>query len=129
MHKSLLAVVLVFSLVLPPLSIARQSPPQTKKAETRPATDKPPDPAGEKDAVPQGAGLQQRGIDLVKDAGEEAAKLDDRRSAARIQAAAGEALWPFDKEVAQKFFRSAFEAALTYYRDGRNEVLDPVTRL
>ncbi|MBX3278217.1 MAG: hypothetical protein KF868_09465 [Acidobacteria bacterium] len=72
------------------------------------------------------ARLRQLSIDLLRDAGEEAAKLNDRRSAALIQINAGKALCSVDLERARKFFNSGFEAALEYYRDGKNQLTDPI---
>ena len=128
MRTTSLAVGLIFSLLLSHAGLLKQSPTQTKKEDVRPATTAP-DLAKEKETTSSDAVFRQRGIDLIKDAGEEASKLDDHRSAARIQVAAGESLWAYDREAAQKFFRAAFDAALTYYREGKNEVLDPATRL
>ena len=80
-------------------------------------------PADEEGAIPKVennpniAELRQRGIDLTQQVGEEASGLDDRRSAAIIQAVAADVLWPHRKEPARDLFRKAFEIAATYYKE------------
>src|SRR5215475_7159200 len=101
----------------------RQSPvvPATSKGKKAPKETT--QPADEKGAIPKVenkpnmAELRQRGIDLAQQVGEEANGLDDRRSAAIIQAVAADVLWPHRKELARDLFRKAFETAATYYKE------------
>ena len=67
--------------------------------------------------TPNLAELRQRGIDLAQQVGEEANGIDDRRSAAIIQAVAADVLWPHRKEPARDLFRRAFETAVTHYKE------------
>ena len=48
--------------------------------------------------------IRQAAENFVRQAAEEAASLDDPRSAVRIQGMAAEALWNHDKEYARKLF-------------------------
>jgi hypothetical protein len=66
---------------------------------------------------PNLAELRQRGIDLAQNVGEEANGIDERRSAAIIQAVAADVLWPHRKEPARDLFRKAFETAANYYKE------------
>jgi tetratricopeptide (TPR) repeat protein len=101
----------------------RQTPslPAPSKEKKAPKDTK--QPAGEEGATlkventPNLAELRQRGIDLVQQVGEEANGIDDRRSAAIIQAAAADVLWPHRKEPARDLFRRAFETATTHYKE------------
>ncbi len=63
--------------------------------------------------------IRQAAEVLIRQAAEEAASIDDRRSAVRIQGMAAEALWNRDQEYARKIFRRAFDAAIAYYREGK----------
>src|SRR5215510_1219999 len=67
--------------------------------------------------TPNLAELRQRGIDLAQQVGEEANGIDDRRSAAIIQAVAADVLWPHRNEPARELFRKAFETAATHYKE------------
>src|SRR5262245_49686152 len=67
--------------------------------------------------TPNLAELRQRAIDLAQQVGEEANGIDDRRSAAIIQAGAATALAPHRKKPARDLFRRAFETAVTHYKD------------
>src|SRR5262245_56142916 len=97
--------------VVPAPSKEKKAPKDTKQ------------PADEESATlkventPNLAELRQRGIDLVQQVGEEANGIDDRRSAAIIQAVAADVLWPHRKEPARDLFRRAFETAVTHYKD------------
>jgi len=67
--------------------------------------------------TPNIAELRQRAIDLAQQVGEDANGIDDRRSAAIIQAVAADVLWPHRKEPARDLFRRAFETAVTHYKE------------
>ena len=67
--------------------------------------------------------LQQTAQMLIRQAAEEAALLDDRRSSAKIQAHAADALWNQDTEYARKLFVRAFDRAITNYREGKDSRL------
>lgn len=75
--------------------------------------------------------LEERGFDLLHEVGDQALKLEDRRSGARLQTDVAELIWPREqeRELAGKLFRHAFELALALYLDSQTENLDPVTRL
>src|SRR5581483_9778045 len=49
--------------------------------------------------------LQQRGLLLIVQSGDEAASLSDKRTAARLQATAADTLWDHDHETALKYYR------------------------
>lgn len=66
---------------------------------------------------PNLAELRQRGIDIAQQIGEEANGIDDRRSAAIIQAVAADIIWPYREEIARDLFRKAFETAATHYQE------------
>ena len=70
--------------------------------------------------------LEVRGIELIREAGREAASLPDRRQAVRIQASAADSLWKHDESSARSFFQQAFDNASTYYRDTSDENVDKV---
>src|SRR5215510_15999730 len=67
--------------------------------------------------TPNLAELRQRAIDLAQQVGEEANGIDDRRSAAIIQAVAADVLWPHRQEPARDLFRKAFETGANYYKE------------
>jgi hypothetical protein len=97
------------------------APPAPSKEKKAPKDTK--QPADEESATlkventPNLAELRQRGIDLAQQVGEEANGIDDRRSAAIIQAVAADVLWPHRKEPARDLFRRAFETATTHYKE------------
>src|SRR5262245_51110238 len=97
------------------------APPTPSKEKKAPKdTAQPSDEEGEKlkvENTPNLAELRQRGIDLAQQVGEEANGIDDRRSAAIIQAVAADVLWPHRKEHARDLFRRAFEIATTHYKE------------
>src|SRR5438876_306058 len=57
---------------------------------------------------------QLRAIDLLKQAGDEAASISDARSGARMQATAADQLWERDRDFSRKLFESAFDIAVKY---------------
>ncbi|MCW5971519.1 MAG: hypothetical protein KIT57_23675 [Blastocatellales bacterium] len=77
----------------------------------------------------KGKEVQQFAIDLIKDAGAQAAQLEDQKSAAQIRIAAAEALAHHDRDAAGDLYRSAFDAAFEWYRTVKDLTRDPVTRL
>lgn len=101
----------------------RQSPVVPAPSKEKKAPKDTTRPADEEEATPKVenkpniAELRQRGIDLAQQVGEEANGIDDRRSAAIIQAVAADVLWPNRKEMARDLFRKAFETAATYYKE------------
>lgn len=60
--------------------------------------------------------VREAAQNMIRQAAEEAARLDDRRCAARIQGAAANAIWSSDRDHARILFRRAFAAATDYYR-------------
>src|SRR5215475_1342948 len=97
------------------------APPNSSKEKKAPKdTAQPSDEEGatlKVENTPNIAELRQRGIDLAQQVGEEANGIDDRRSAAIIQAVAADVLWPHRKEHARDLFRRAFETATTHYKE------------
>ncbi len=71
---------------------------------------------------------QRRGVDIIKNAASEASSLDDRRSSIRILGKAADALWEKDKEYSRQLFRKAFEDALEYHNDVKDDGLERMTR-
>lgn len=65
--------------------------------------------------------LQVRSMTMLEQTGREAALLEDRRQAARLQALAADAVWPLQKELARRYFAEAFQIADEYYRQGRDD--------
>ena len=63
--------------------------------------------------------VRRRALDLLRQAGDEASNISDGRQAARLQSKAADLLWDHDRETAQKFFESAFDIAIRYYRDNK----------
>jgi hypothetical protein len=108
------------------LAVSLAGPAQQKPGKSSPAS--PPADAERQSAEPELSALQQRGLGLLRQAGEEAASLDDRRSAARIQAVVADTLWEHDAEMARALFQKAFDAALAYYRESKDDNTDRVTR-
>ena len=104
-------------------SSKRQSPVVPAPSKEKIAPKDTTQPAAEEGAIlkvenkPNIAELRQRGIDVAQLVGEEANGLDDRRSAAIIQAVAADVIWPQRKEPARELFRKAFETAANYYKD------------
>jgi|GEM_PF-1840118 len=74
-----------------------------------------------KDAELEASLLQQRGLGLIRQAADDAVGLEDRRGAVRVQATAADVLWERDEERARKLFQSAFEMAVSYYRDTKDD--------
>jgi len=109
-------------------------------AQQKPAKSSKPQPAAEaegkdkdegkekKEAEAEMTVLQQRGLDLLRQAAEDAIGIEDRRSSAKILAAAADALWERDQERARKLFQHAFETAVNYYRDTKDDNLVRVTQ-
>src|SRR5215475_2446593 len=101
----------------------RQTPAVPDSSKEKKAPDVTTKPAREEGAAlkvenkPNLAELRQRGIDLAQRVGEEANGIDERRSAAIIQAVAADVLWPQLKEPARDLFQKAFETAANYYKD------------
>jgi hypothetical protein len=97
------------------------APPTPSKEKKSPKDTK--QPADEESATlkventPNLAELRQRAIDLAQQVGEDANGIDDRRSAAIIQAVSADVLWPHRKEPARDLFRRAFETAVTHYKE------------
>src|SRR5262245_22106360 len=104
-------------------SSKRQSPVVPAPSKEKIAPKDTTQPADEEGATlkvenkPNIAELRQRGMDVAQLVGEEANGLDDRRSAAIIQAVAADVIWPQRKEPARELFRKAFETAANYYKD------------
>ncbi len=135
------SIILGLVLALATNSLAQQPP--SKPAQKQPASEAEAKAAKEQEEAKEKAAaekkieearqkwLEERGFDLLRDVGEKAMKLEDRRSAARLQVDVAELLWPReqDRELAGKLFRRAFELALAYYLESQTENLEPVTRL
>ncbi|MCW5970482.1 MAG: hypothetical protein KIT57_18430 [Blastocatellales bacterium] len=72
--------------------------------------------------------LEQRGLDLIRDAAKDAVALTDRRSSVRLQARAADLLWKHDAEQARGYFERAYSAAADYYRETRDDNMERVGR-
>jgi hypothetical protein len=70
--------------------------------------------------------LQQRAVSLIRDAARESVTIEDRRSIARIQLLAADALWKYDREQARELFEKAFETAVTHYRETKDDDTEKV---
>jgi hypothetical protein len=106
-----------------------QSNPKAKREEPGSTAKKAADEGDDHAAERQRAKLRDRSLDLIKDAGEAAARLDDRRIAARIQASAADVLWPYDLNSARHFFLASFESSLALYRGEKDMLQDPIVVL
>lgn len=129
MKQANYAVVLALSLVFSTIVFAQQagtgSAPQTKppanpKPAAAPAKPQPKENAV-KEAEPELTPQQQRALGLVREAAQEAGGLDDKRSAALIQARAADLLWPQDQATAKELFAKSFDTGLAHYRDINDE--------
>src|SRR5215831_18969594 len=75
------------------------------------------------DAAEEASLLRQRGISLLRQAGDDAAtiavNLDDGLTACRLVIKAADLLWDGDQVAARKFFESAFDIAIKYHRENK----------
>lgn len=127
MKKLSLSIILCHLLLLSTLSIAQQKPATPPKPKpSADAEKKEPEKKDEKGVEAELSPLQQRGLALARQAGDDAVSLDDKRSAARIQAAAADLFWPREQEYARKLFQRAYDAASAYYRESKDDNLDRV---
>lgn len=110
---------LLLCLILAPGAAAQQGP--APKPETATAEAAKPEAKDKEAAELEATTLQQRGLGLIRQAAEEAATLDDRRSGARILAAAADLLWERDQDQARQLFEQAFETALAHYRETKDD--------
>src|ERR1051326_7789252 len=121
--KKNLALLMALSLVFTPAAFgaAQEKPPaaqKVKQADEKSQEDK---ESEKKAAEEEASALQQRGIEILRSAADEAVSLDDRRSAARVQANAADVLWPRDAEHAREIFQKAFDAAVMHYRETKDD--------
>jgi hypothetical protein len=65
--------------------------------------------------------LEQRGIDLIREAAKDSVGLPDRRASARVQSAAANLLWKHDQAKARELFEQAFETAINHYRETKDD--------
>jgi hypothetical protein len=65
--------------------------------------------------------LEQRGIDLIREAAKDSVGLPDRRAAARVQSTAANLLWKHDQAKARELFEQAFETAVIHYRETKDD--------
>ena len=110
---------LLLCVMLAPVAAAQQGPaakPEAVKAEAAK-----PEAKDKEAAELEATILQQRGLGLIRQAAEEAATLDDRRSGARILAAAADLLWERDQDQARQLFGQAFETSLAHYRETKDD--------
>jgi hypothetical protein len=120
MNRRFLCLILGGLLLLPSVTAAQQK--QTSPPKPKPPTeaDKK-EPEKEKGAKIELSPLEQRSLDLARQASGEAVGLDDKRGAARIQAAAADLLWPHEQEYARQLFERAYETAAAYYREDKGD--------
>jgi histone H3/H4 len=72
--------------------------------------------------------IREAAESMIRQAAEDATRLDDHRSAVRIQGAAANTLWEIDREYARKIFQRAFDCAINHYRETRDSDRVQVTR-
>lgn len=87
-----------------------------------------PDVASDARTEIETSALEQRGLDLIRDAAKDAIALTDRRSSVRLQARAADLLWKHDPEQARGYFERAYSAAVDYYRETRDDNMERVGR-
>ena len=137
MNRLFLSIILCFSLLLPTVQATQQkqaTPPkpkpsvdaEKKEPEKKELEKKEPEKKDEKAAEAELSPLQQRGLGLARQVGDDAVGLEDKRGVARVQVAAADLLWARDEEVGRKFFQRAFDAACAYYRESKDDNIDHV---
>lgn len=121
--KKNLAWLMALSLVCTPAAFgaAQEKPPASQKAKQAEEKGKEDKESEKKAAEEEASALQQRGIEIIRSAAQEAVSLDDRRSAARVQANAADVLWPRDEDHARQIFQKAFDAAVMHYRETKDD--------
>jgi hypothetical protein len=130
---------ILFLLIALSWSLALVTPSAAQQPRTSGREPQPPSKAEskiKKSTEAEVPGLQQRDLSpirqaaeiFLRQAAEDAASLDDRRSAVRTQGTAADALWNRDREYARRLFQRAFDAAITYYREGKGTHREQVTR-
>src|SRR2546421_11187417 len=86
-----------------------------------PRTDKPV-PATEINSAKEAQARVRRGLEILIDAGNEAARLDDQEIAARLLVRIADLIWKREPQVASDFTRKAYEKALDHLQDGKLRV-------
>jgi hypothetical protein len=72
--------------------------------------------------------LRRKGVEIIKDAASAASSLEDRRSAIRIIGKAADALWGIDETYSRQMFIKAFDDAIEYHSEIKDDGLERVTR-
>lgn len=90
---------------------AAPRPPHAQDARPAPAA-RPKGTSGASAAAKKNRQRQRQAVALLAEAAEAARSFDDPFHAARVQAQAAEALWPFDEQTARAALRRAWEAAV-----------------
>lgn len=97
-----------------------EAPKNTKPAQ--PETAGKPKSTTEK---PEFTRFELMAIDMLRDSGSQARLIDDKRSSAKLQTQAADALWKYDTPRSRELLESAFDMALEHYRTtkDRNRIL------
>src|SRR5262249_12872385 len=93
---------------------SRESETKTKKKSAEPADE----PKKFDEATLE---FERRSVNLILLAAENSVKLDDKRSAVRLQALAADALWKQEQARARQLFQSAFVTAINYHHGGKEQ--------
>ena len=118
MKQAIFVRALAWSLLFSLTAFSQQTNTGSKQKTSAPAK---PTPTPSKEAEPELTPQQLRALSLVREAAQEAGKLDDKRSGATIQAKAADLLWPHDQVAAKELFAKAFDTGLAHYRDTNDD--------
>lgn len=115
-------IIICLSLSLSVLAISGTAQQKPQQSKTKPHIDKEKiNNQNEKTAKDGDLTLQKRGIDILLQAGEEAAAIDDRPTSVRIQLMAADALWKHDQNHARQLFQQAFDLAMADCRETKRD--------
>jgi hypothetical protein len=118
MSHNFIRFTILCALFLCPASVLSAQEPATKASES----------ASDARTGIEASALEQRGLDLIRDAAKDAVALTDRRSSVRLQARAADLLWKHDAEQARGYFERAYSIAADYYRETRDDNMERVGR-
>jgi len=116
---SLLIILLTFSVFAQQTSGQKPQSKSGDKTTTDPEASKKDKATKEAEAAEEASLLRQRGLELLRQAGDEASTISDGRTGSKLQTKAADILWDYDQDTARKYFESAFDIAARYYRDNK----------
>lgn len=102
-------------------TLGELNPPQAQKLENNKATQENIEKSSDGKKKPSPRNLRQEGIRVVRQALADASYLDDARNSAYITAIISDLLWPYDEVNARSYLRIAFEKAVDFYGNSKNE--------